>query len=342
MKPGKVTQTVWRRNVGRELHIKKAQDVFTPSGEQKYSVLEGRGRSFLSCAQAQAYGRTGRVGYYAALEAAGHVAAAGYMPEALSATVLMPPEEEEGTLRAAVQGLRDAAEEMGLHIAGVQAEVIPSVICITVVVQAVGTAAESPGIWVGGARPGQEILLCGYTGLEGMLRIMEEEEEELSKRFVPSFLAGAKALKRALVMPDTIWKVCAGNGTGGQRDMVSAVQQIGSGGIFAALWELAEASNVGVEADLASMALKQETVEICEFFQLNPYQMTSAGSFLLVTDCAEDVLDILKGAGARAGRLGVVKAQNVRTVTSGEEIRYLEKPAPDELARWQAARTAVE
>ena len=50
------------------------------------------------------------------------------------------------------------------------------------------------------------------------------------------------------------------------------------------------------------------------------------------------MIEILEKAGARAGRLGVTKAQNARVITSGEEIRYLDRPAPDELALWQAGR----
>lgn len=35
---------------------------------------------------------------------------------------------------------------------------------------------------------GEELLLCGYAGLEGTLRILDESEEELGTRFVPVFL----------------------------------------------------------------------------------------------------------------------------------------------------------
>ena len=89
---------------------------------------------------------------------------------------------------------------------------------------------------------------------------------------------------------------------------------------------------------MSGIAIKQETVEICEFYRLNPYQMTSAGSFLIVTEDAQTVIEILEKAGARAGRLGVTKSRNARVITSGEEVRYLDRPAPDELALWQAGR----
>ena len=197
----------------------------------------------------------------------------------------------------------------------------------------------------GRMQPGQEILLCGYAGLEGTLRILDEAEEELKNRFVPSFLAKAKELKKDLVLPSAIQTACRLKERRRRRHrnpLVSAVRQVGSGGILAALWDLAEMSGTGLEADMRSIRLRQETVEICEYFQLNPYQMTSAGCFLLAADHAEEVIEVLEGAGARAGRLGVARAQNARVITSGEEVRYLDRPAPDELAVWWEGRLSGE
>ena len=116
------------------------------------------------------------------------------------------------------------------------------------------------------------------------------------------------------------------------------MRQIGSGGILAALWELFEQEQTGFEIDMHRIALKQETVEICEFFRLNPYQMTSAGSFLILTERADEVLAVLEDAGAHAVRLGTAGKQNARVIRNGEETRYLDRPAPDELLRWQTER----
>jgi len=101
---------------------------------------------------------------------------------------------------------------------------------------------------------------------------------------------------------------------------------------------MAEISGTGLEVSMEAMALKQETVEICEHFQINPYQMTSAGSYLIATEHAEELMGVLEKAGARAGRLGIAKAQNARVITSGDETRYLDRPAPDSLMCWQRER----
>ena len=64
--------------------------------------------------------------------------------------------------------------------------------------------------------------------------------------------------------------------------LVTAMQQIGSGGILASLWELTEAANVGMQIEMSRISIRQECVEVCEYYHLNPYQMTSAGTVLMV------------------------------------------------------------
>ena len=82
-------------------------------------------------------------------------------------------------------------------------------------------------------------------------------------------------------------------------------------------------------------------MEICEFFQLNPYLLTSVGSYLVLTEHGEETLEILKNAGVPAVRIGFVKEQNARTLVNGEETRYLDRPAPDELSRWWKERALL-
>ena len=114
---------------------------------------------------------------------------------------------------------------------------------------------------------------------------------------------------------------------------VSAMHQITSGGILAALWEMSEASNVGVEVDLKKMSIKQETVEVCEFCHLNPYQLTSAGSVLIMTDRGEELVERYAQMGVVATLLGKTTADAARVIIGGEERRFLERPATDELLK---------
>ena len=53
-------------------------------------------------------------------------------------------------------------------------------------------------------------------------------------------------------------------------------------------------------------------------------------------------MESLKNAGVPAVRIGFVKEQNARTLVNGEETRYLDRPAPDELSRWWKERKESE
>lgn len=216
-----------------------------------------------------------------------------------------------------------------IPIAGMQAEVSPAVRQVLIQVTALGQAEEAKLLRLVDTMPRQDIVLCGYIGLEGMLRILDECLEELGRRFSPAFLRQMRELDSELFRFEAI-RMASGS--------VTAMQQIGSGGILGTLWELAEAAGVGLNVDLKKMSIRQETVELCEYYHLNPYQMTSAGSVLMITEHGERLAQALSEGGARASVLGVTTAGNARVVTSGEESRFLDRPAPDELMRWWAER----
>ena len=288
------------------------------------------------------YGSDGRkffVGRRMVLGAAGELAARKIQAEGISVRILFPEETEEEFLADVCGEIQKGCECIKAKLTSLSAEGTAAVQTPIVYACAGGTKVQDPGMHAleetadkkTGNRQkfvkNRELLLCGYAGLEGSLRILEAAEEELSQRFINTFLMQAKKLRDQLITPEQILEAAKG------RDI--SVWQIGSGGILAALWEMAEEEKIGFEIAMGSISLKQETVEICEYYRLNPYQLTSAGSYLILTDEADQVIEVLEKAGARAVRLGVAKAQNARVITSKEEIRYLDRPAPDELARWQ-------
>lgn len=82
------------------------------------------------------------------------------------------------------------------------------------------------------------------------------------------------------------------------------MHQITEGGILAALWNLTEASGTGLEADLKRIAVKQETIEVCEYFHLNPYQMTSARKRFACANDGEGLTAMLQREGVQASVIG--------------------------------------
>ena len=105
------------------------------------------------------------------------------------------------------------------------------------------------------------------------------------------------------------------------------------GGIFGALWEMASASGVGLEIDLKRIPVRQETIEVCEVFDINPYMLISSGAMLIGTPHGSCLIEKLKRAGIHGAVVGCATAGKDRVVLNGEERRFLEPPKTDELFR---------
>ena len=318
MRIGKITQTAWRRSVRKQLHTGDTDMLFTPSPWEMCSGFRTEAGDGYVWADALATGDDVRTGYYAVYHAAGELAARNVRARGAAVYVMLPQGSREEQLAGIAAGVDCACRELEIQVTSFQGEV--------------SGAVENSGKVSAGKTPvHREIIMCGYAGLEGTLRILDEAQTELETRFVSAFLEQTKRLTEELIRPDQILRIY-------ECDRSAAVRQIGSGGILAALWELSDTAGIGFEIDMPQIALKQETVEICEFYRLNPYLMTSAGSYLILTDEAEEVIRVLEETGARPVRLGMSADQNARVIRNGEEIRYLDRPAPDELEIWRSKR----
>lgn len=327
MKTGRINGNVWKRSIERQLHTKRKEVLSGMSAAEACTVLRTGPDEMTVSAGAFASGRTRQTGEYAIVRAVNDLAAKGAQPVAIVLKVLLPEGTSEQKLKDIIGSMEGMCKRLNVQITGAECEVTPAVNQIIVCADAIGKVPEEKILPMGEVRAGQEIILCGSIGLEGMLRILDEREDELSQRFVPVFITQMKELKKEL-MPINALQTA-------EKFGITSVCQIDSGGIFAALWNLAEDKEIGLETELGAMTILQETVEVCEYYQLNPYQMTSAGCFLMTTKDGAGLVKALRGSGARASRLGVATDGNARVITSKDEIRYLDRPAPDELLMWQ-------
>ena len=332
MRAGKLSQTVWRRAVDKQLN-KEENRLTVPAPDENCMAVKVSEDMIELTTAATAFGTTSEIGVYALAKALNDLSARGGDLQGISVQICLTTEAEEKDVREIVQTIQKLCKGKKVQILGLQAEVNPAVSQNFVQVIALGNGKETEMLSAKNIKPGEEIILCGTIGLEGILQILDEKEDELGKRFVPTFIRQIKALKEQLFLDEAVRAAKEYTKESGTLETF-AVQQIGSGGIFASLWELAEAAGIGLEIDMNQISIRQETVEICEYYQLNPYQMISTGGMLMVTEDGAGLMKVLEKAGARAVRLGVTTAENARVITSGEEKRYMDRPAPDEWMRW--------
>ena len=190
-------------------------------------------------------------------------------------------------------------------------------------VTAVGKVKKGQMVSTGGAKPDMDIVLTKWIGLEGTSIIAKDHEAELLTRLPQSLVDTAKGFDQYLsVLPES--RIAVEHG-------VAAMHDVTEGGIFGALWEMGEASGVGLDVDLKAIPVKQETIEVCEFFGINPYELISSGAMLIATNDGNGLVRKLSAAGVASAIIGKSNSSNDRRILSGDEVRFLEPPKADAL-----------
>ena len=97
------------------------------------------------------------------------------------------------------------------------------------------------------------------------------------------------------------------------------------------MWEMASGAGVGLNIDLKKLPVRQETIEICEYFTLNPYELLSGGCLIMAAPEGEKLVRDLAGADIPAVVVGRTTGGNDRVLYNGEEKRYLDMPKTDQI-----------
>ena len=172
---------------------------------------------------------------------------------------------------------------------------------------------------------GDELIVAGPVAAEGTAWLTENHHDRLREFFAERFLEDARRLPKVYGTGmekenNQVWKMA-------EKAGASARYLMGEGGFLAALWKMAEASGVGLNVDLRSVPIRQETIEICEIFDVNPYKLLSGGSVLLGIQGGDAFVQELRRKGVMAAVIGQTNSGNDRLLYSGGNARYLERPA---------------
>lgn len=365
MRTGDLAEPVWKRSVFRQLNMeitgvrghygadcvplaKNAGQ--KPEGRETAEAISGME---LSRVRYTSVGPVPGSEYHPEIqimEAVNRLAAGGAEAQSILIQAVLPEAYEEADLQRDMKQLAAAARSYDLSITDVQIQVSHGVIMPQYVLTAVGAerinqkaaacvpmkkSEEQPEHsenvqtelpqWQQLLRPGQELVMTKWIALAGTAYLAEQYEEALHQRYPFSLIDRAKEFDK-LISADREARAITHFGA-------CAVHHLSQGGIFNALWEMADRAGVGLEVDLKKIPVKQETIEICEYFDINPYYLYSAGALLVGTDRAEMLISELGSLGVPAVVIGRVTDSHDRVIRNGEDCRFLDRPKQDEWYR---------
>lgn len=323
MEIGKVPESVLKRSVFKNLTVKREEVLIHSGIGEDCSAVHFAEDEVMVLSTDPITGSSSEIGTLAFHITANDIASSGAELVGMMVTILLPEEATEETLREIMKDLSAACKKYNVEIIGGHTEVSDVVKRPIVSVVGVGKAKKDTLVSTAGLEPGDDIVVTKYIGIEGTSILAWDKEEVLLERLGAGFVEEAKEFGKMLsVVPDS--KVAMQVG-------VTAMHDITEGGVFGALWEMASASKVGLEVDLKKIPIRQETIEVCEVFDVNPYMLISSGSMLIGTKKGAQLVEALAKEGIHAAVVGRATNDNDRVIINGEERRFLEPPKVDEL-----------
>ena len=172
--------------------------------------------------------------------------------------------------------------------------------------------------------PGQDLLIAGYVGLSGTIALVRARYEELRCWFSAEYLDHILHLEELLTEKDACYWAQQG---------AAEWEPSGMGGILTTIWNLTGAYETGAEFYLRRIPVRQETIEICERLDCNPYRLYSRGCCLLTAASGSQLADVLAKDGIPAAMIGKIHSGIAREIINGDGHGYLERPQPDEILK---------
>ncbi|UWP60387.1 AIR synthase family protein [Ruminococcus gauvreauii] len=323
MKIGKLPESVLVRSILKQVKHRRDEVLVGPGVGQDCAALQLKEGEVFVMSTDPITGTTKDLGSHSIHITANDLAASGAEPVGVMLTAMLPDTVEEPEIRRLMQDIERTCEQLGMEVLGGHTEITNVVLQPLISVTGVGKIRREELLSTMQMKPHQDIVISKWIGLEATTILAKEKDEELRRVFSEDFISTAKGFDAFLsVVEDArIAKKC----------QVSAMHDITEGGVFGALWEMAEGAGVGLEVDLKKIPIRQETVEICEFFGVNPYLIMSSGSMMIAADDGLLVVQELKKAGIEATVIGRTTAGNDRILRNGDDVRYLDRPQTDEL-----------
>lgn len=326
MRPGKLSESVLKRSVLKQIKTKRdevirgaavGEDCAFFSFDREEGCLLTTAPVIVDEFEDIGFGLTAIVN---------NVAAAGGEPVGIIVSAILPDKILESVVQRLSGEIERACKSMNLQIAGgntmITKGVNKPVLNVTVVGKKERTLHEEFYQY----KAGLDIIMTKWAGVAGTSILAGKEQEKLENRLPSYIVENGKNLKHDIsVLPES--RVAMSVGVQGMHD-------ISRGGVFSALWELAERGNIGIEVDLKKIPMRQETIEICEVLGVNPYELYGAGSLLMVSDKGNEIIHELEKLEISATIIGKTTEENGKVLLNGEEVRFLDRPKNDSIEPW--------
>lgn len=284
---------------------------------------------------------TDSIGWYAVQVGVNDIVTTGAIPRWMLVTLLLPESEAQKLAVEIGQQLQRACEELDLIVVGGHTEVTYGLDRPILVGTMIGEVSRDQLVTPRGAQPGDRLLLTKGVPIEATAILARDFPYHLCKP--PNGLT-AEQLQIARdflhhpgisVYREALTAVRAGK--------VHAMHDPTEGGIYTALWELAEACHCTLRVDLSAIPVPALSQRICRLLNLDPFAAIASGALLLATapDEAARIGQAIHQQGIECVEIGQVSDENGPPIVKAgfaPDAEPIPRPERDEIARFYSSQ----
>ena len=172
--------------------------------------------------------------------------------------------------------------------------------------------------------PGTSLLVLGNIGLKGTKIMATMGEKKLLSRYNPDFVKRAASLYDKADESEDLLKLLENN----------PYIIVGEGGIFKALWNIASEYKIGFDVDIFDIPVRQETIELSNFFDINPYEMVSEKCVLALVKGGRYMVNALRDTEIPCAIIGEVIVGNDKLIRHQDGALHLRPAKKDSIEKF--------
>ncbi|GFZ32474.1 hydrogenase [Clostridium zeae] len=268
-------------------------------------------------------GATENIGRLAVHVNCNDVASCGVDPMAILVTILAPEDTTFEEINDVMKQINEETSKINVEIIGGHTEVTSAVNRIVVSCTVLGKCISGKAVSTAGAQVDDDIVVTKSLALEGTNIIVNDKIDKLKDILTKEEIDEAKEYinKISVIMEGKV------SGEFG----VNSMHDITEGGVLGALWELADASNVGFKVYEDKMPVTAVTKKVCKAFNIDPLKLISSGSMIITTKNGEELVKLLMKNGINSTIIGNITNDKGILVKELEGEVIVPQPERDEL-----------
>ncbi len=246
---------------------------------------------------------------------ASDVAVMGIKPQFLSICLLFPPETTGETVNLIWTQVHEECQKLGISIVGGHTGVYPGISYpLNGGCTVWGFGEESEITPASAARPGDILVVTKGPAIEATAILALQAETALKKVLPEETVNAAKDLfYQMTVVPDAL--VC--------RNFARAMHDATEGGLLGGIYEMTEASGIGVTVYESRITIPEPVAKVCAHFNIDPLIAISEGT--LVAAVPPEKMPGLRAA-AQSANLPIFELGEF----TGSKRRFIRKEGTEE------------